>query len=101
MKKRGFKTSFLLMLRHVGMLCKKPVVEPKRRIRVAKTIYPNGYAEMRPIDSEIHVFLENKKSVFPNCRYDVEARRCSCGVMGVDQFAAEGCSLKNSKTRQK
>lgn len=100
MKKRGFKTSFLLMLRHAGMLCKKPV-EPKRRIRVARTVYPNGYSEMRPIDAEIHVFLQNKKAAFPECRYDVEARRCSCGVMGADLFAAEGCSVKKTfKTKK-
>lgn len=99
MKKRGLKTSFLLMLRHAGMLCKKPV-EPKKRIRVARTVYPNGYSEMRPIDAEIHVFLQNKKAVSPSCRFDVEARRCSCGVMGVDQFAAEGCPSNKTKTKK-
>ena len=98
MRKRGLKTSFLLMLRHAGMLCKKSV-EPKKRIRVARTVYPNGYSEMRPIDAEIHVFLENKKAVSSNCRFDIEARRCSCGVMGVELFAAEGCPSNKSKTR--
>lgn len=99
MKKRGFKTSFLLMLRRAGLLCKKPV-QTRKRIRVAKTIYPNGYAEMRPIDAEIHVFLQNKKAVSPNCRFDVEARRCSCGVMGAELFAAEGCPSNKSKTKK-
>lgn len=98
MKKRGFKTSFLLMLRHAGMLCKKPV-PITRRIRVARTVYPNGYSEITPIDSEVHVFLETKKSVFTNCQYDVEARRCSCGVVGVEQFAADGCSKSKLKTK--
>jgi hypothetical protein len=100
MRKRDFKTSFLLMLRHAGMLCKKPV-EPKRKIRVSHTVYPNGNQEIRPIDAEIHVFLQNKKAAFPECRFDIESRRCTCGVMGIDQFAAEGCSVKKSfKTKK-
>ena len=89
--KRDFKTRLKLMLRHMGMLCKKPVPE-KHRIRIAYTIYPEG--RERPIDAERAVWVENKKSANKSCKFDVDKRRCECGVGSIDQFAHTGCPTK-------
>ena len=69
-RKRNVRTRVLLMLRQLGMLCKKPV-EHKQRIRIQHTVYPEGY--VNPLDSQRHVWLMNKKSIlsgrerhFPN-----------------------------------
>jgi len=39
--KRNFKTTILRALRRIGWLCKKPV-QPANRIRISKTINPDG-----------------------------------------------------------
>ena len=109
-RKRNFKTWCLLSLRRVGMLCKKPV-EPKPRIRVAKTIHPDGTVDIlparvqskdivnvTPMKSEVHVWIENKKSAFKNCRFDSESGSCECGV-DLDDFASSGCSKSKRKTK--
>tara|TARA_R110000751_G_scaffold28319_1_gene73908 strand:+ start:341 stop:532 length:192 start_codon:yes stop_codon:yes gene_type:complete len=45
MKKRSVKTKLLIQLRRLGMLCKKQTPH-KDRIRISKTIYPNGVKQM-------------------------------------------------------
>jgi hypothetical protein len=71
-RKRNVKTSFLLFLRSIGMLCKKSVSSAKG-LRISKSIMPDG-AEIvhneRPdeppkniddLDSQIHVYHEIRK----------------------------------------
>ena len=109
-RKRNITTSFLLSLRRVGMLCKTPV-EPTPRIRVTKTVHPDGTVDIlparvqskdiintTPMKSEVHVWIENKKSALKNCQFDSETSTCPCGV-DLDDFASSGCSKSKRKTK--
>ena len=109
-RKRNITTSFLLALRRVGMLCKTPV-EPTPRIRVTKTVHPDGTVDIlparvqskdiintTPMKSEVHVWIENKKSALKNCQFDSETSLCPCGV-DLDDFASSGCSKSKRKTK--
>ena len=69
--KRGMRTRLLGALRRIGWLCKK-TTSPKHRVRISKTIYPDGSVEEHGIitkapenkhsfESEIHVYNEIKK----------------------------------------
>ena len=93
-RKRNLSTKFLLALRHVGMLCKKPV-EPKTGIKISHTVYPDGY--ISPVDSARHVWLENKKSGIKNCEFDIDAGKCEhCGIT-VDGFSRGECTKRKVK----
>lgn len=71
--KRNFKTSILRTLRRIGWLCKKPV-EPTNRIRISKTINPDGSTtthgrvQKQPIregstfETELHIWNEIHKN---------------------------------------
>lgn len=83
-RKRNLTTSFLLMLRHLGMLC-KPRREEPRRIRIASTTYPED--RMTPIQAEQHVWIQNKLKARVNCQFDSVTRTCPCGVNSIDEFA--------------
>ncbi len=68
------KARFQSFLRRLGLLCKKPV-EPTKRIRISKTINPDGSTthheritkqplfEGNTFDSELHIYNEIKKTV--------------------------------------
>jgi len=83
-RKRNFTTSFLLLLRHLGMLC-KPKREEPRRLRIASTTYPDD--RMTPIQAEQHNWIESKKKARPNCQFDSVTRTCPCGIKSIEQFA--------------
>ena len=94
LRKRNLSTKFLLALRHVGMLCKKPA-EPKTGIKISHTVYPDGY--ISPVDSARHVWLENKKSGIKNCEFDIDAGKCEhCGIT-VDGFSRGECTKRKVK----
>jgi hypothetical protein len=71
------KTRFKSFLRRVGLLCKKPTELPKR-IRISKTINPDGSTiqherltkqplyEGSTFESELHIYNEIKKTVKKN-----------------------------------
>jgi hypothetical protein len=84
-RKRNFKTSFLLMLRHLGMLC-KPQRQEVPRLRIARTVWPES--RMSAIDSEQHVWIQNKLKGRLDCQFDSITRTCACGVDTIDQFAS-------------
>jgi hypothetical protein len=77
MTKKRLKYRILSYLRSINMLCKKPKESPKR-IRVSKTVYPDGEIvehgkiEKLPenkhsFESELHVWREiHKETVKPN-----------------------------------
>jgi hypothetical protein len=77
MTNKRLQSRFKLFLRKTGMLCKKPI-EPSKRVRVSKTVYPNGEIvehgkiEKLPenkhsFESELHVWKEiHKETVKPN-----------------------------------
>ena len=68
------KTRFKSFLRRLGLLCKKPT-EPSKRIRISKTINPDGSTtyherlteqplfEGNTFESELHIYNEIMKSV--------------------------------------
>lgn len=68
------KTRFKSFLRRLGLLCKKPTT-PSKRIRISKTINPDGSTthherlteqplfEGNTFESELHIYNEIMKSV--------------------------------------
>jgi hypothetical protein len=72
--KKKVKTRFKSFLRRLGLLCKKPTT-PSKRIRISKTINPDGTTtqhekldkqplyEGNTFESELHIYNEIKKSV--------------------------------------
>lgn len=83
-RKRNFKTSFLLLLRHLGMLCKPKRQEPQR-LRIASTVYPKD--RITPIEAEQHNWIESKKKARVNCQFDSTTRTCPCGISSIEEFA--------------
>jgi len=88
MTKKRLKYKLLGHLRNLGMLCKKPI-EPKKRLRISHTIYPDN--RMSPIDVERAVWVENKKKALKNCMFDTNTNTCKCGIKSIDDFAAKKC----------
>lgn len=103
-RKRNIKTYLYLLLRHCGMLCRKPG-KITRRIRVAKTIHPDGstthydeYLAKIPenkfsLQSEVGAFLATKKLSKPNCKFDITLQLCSCGK-NLNEFVNTACNNK-------
>jgi hypothetical protein len=68
------KTKFKSFLRRLGLLCKRPT-EPSKRIRISKTLWPDGSTteheriNEQPLytgntfESELHIYNEIKKTV--------------------------------------
>jgi hypothetical protein len=75
--RKKVKSKFKLFLRSLGMLCKKPS-EPSKRIRISKTLNPDGSViqhdrlteqplfEGDTFESELHIYNEIKNSVKKN-----------------------------------
>jgi hypothetical protein len=45
------------------------------------------------IESEIHVYLEEKKLSNPNCKFDTNAKTCICGKT-MEEFLIGQCRNK-------
>ena len=88
MTKKRLKYRVFSFLRDLGMLCKKPI-EPKKRLRVAHTIYPDR--RVSPIDAERAVWVENKKKALKGCMFNTDTNTCKCGLKSIDDFAYRGC----------
>jgi hypothetical protein len=70
--KRNFKAKAMLALRSIGLLCKRPA-PPTHRIRISKTINPDGTVtehnklteqplfEGNTFDTELHIWKEIHK----------------------------------------
>jgi hypothetical protein len=75
--RKKVKSKFKLFLRSLGMICKKPT-EPTKRVRISKTINPDGSViqherltsqplyEGNTFESELHIYNEIKKTVKKN-----------------------------------
>jgi len=95
------KAQFKLLLRRLGLLCKEPT-KRTRCLKISHTLNPDGTITIydQPIfslpentygiESEIHVFLEEKKSVNPGCKFDTNAKTCVCGKT-LETFVAGQC----------
>jgi hypothetical protein len=90
-RKRNVATSFLLALRHVGMLCKKPRSH-KYEIRVQSTVYPD--VRVSPIEAEQNTWILNKMTTRPGCKFNPDTRTCVCGIKTIDEFAVKCNSNK-------
>ena len=62
--KRQIRTRLLKALRRIGLLCKKTAT-PKHRIRISKTVFPDGTTEEHGIItvSYTHLTLPTKRIV--------------------------------------
>lgn len=97
-RKRNVRTRVLLMLRQLGMLCKKPVeYKHPQKPRIQHTVYPEGY--VNPFDSQRHVWLMNKKSGIRNCEFDLVTKTCSACNLDVDAFANGDCHKRKIKIK--
>lgn len=81
-RKRNITTSFLLLLRKVGMLCKKPTPY-KPTIRIQRSVDMDGESInhkdlmfAKNILSGIHSEGKDKKM----CHYDFRTHTCRCGI---------------------
>jgi len=98
------KNQFKLFLRRLGFLCKKPT-KTTRRLRVAKTLNPDGTIteydspifqmpeNAYGIESEVHVFLEEKKLANLNCKFNTNSKTCVCGKT-MEDFLMNRCINK-------
>ncbi len=89
-RKRNLETRIFLILRRLGYLCKKPKA-PERRLRISQTINADGtitvydtYPKEVPVNvhslnSEINVYLQERKLARPNCKFDTNSMSCPCG----------------------
>ena len=103
--KKKTKNQFKLLLRRLGFLCKKPR-NPITPLRISKTLNPDGTITVydSPIfqipentyslESEIHVYLEEKKFANPGCKFDTNAKTCVCGKT-MEEFLMNKC-IKNN-----
>jgi len=89
--KRNLKTHFLLFLRRNGFLCKISKPKPLKKLLISHTVYPDK--TLSPLDTEVYIYLQTKKSSYRNCEFDVLSRTCVCGV-SLDKFGANGCPNK-------
>lgn len=83
-RKRNFKTSFLLLLRRLGMLCKIPRKETPK-LRIARTVYPENRTSS--IEAEQHVWVQTRLMSKPKCQFNADTMSCSCGVKSIEEFA--------------
>lgn len=94
-RKRNIKTSFLLLLRKVGMLCKKP--QPfKPQLKIQKSVNAMGedishkdlmYA--KNVLQGIHPTGKDKKM----CHYNFRTHTCRCGMTLEKLKQKENCPL--------
>ena len=83
-RKRNFETTFLLLLRRFGMLCKIPRKE-KPQLRIARTVYPDR--SVTSIEAEQHVWIQTKLMSRSKCQYNADTRSCVCGAKTIEEFA--------------
>lgn len=98
-KKKYLKGKLMLMLRKWGMLC-KTTHPKKRRLHISKTLLADGsmveYKQPplrdeipkneRSIDSEVHMWVEWKKTYNASCKFNTDTMSCVCGKT-IEQFA--------------
>lgn len=103
-RKRNFQTKLYLALRQLGMLCKKPRQEP-RKLRLSMTVHADGSitkydgpidavpANTHSLQSQIGVFLADKKVSKSGCKFDVSSQACVCGH-SLNDFLTKTCNNK-------
>jgi hypothetical protein len=96
------KAQFKLFLRRLGLLCKAPK-KITRTLKISHTLNPDGTITVYDspifqlpensygIESEIHVFLEEKKLANPGCKFDTNTKTCVCGKT-IKEFSIGRCT---------
>jgi len=102
------KTRLKLFLRRLGFLCKKPT-KITRSLKISHTINTDGTITKydSPIfklpentysfESELHVYLEEKKLANPKCQFDTNTKTCVCGKT-IEDFSTSKC-IKSNKSK--
>ena len=103
-RRRNFQTKLYLVLRHMGMLCKPKRPEPKK-LRLSMTVHADGSitkyngpidavpANTHSLQSQIGVFLADKKVSKLDCKFDVSSQTCVCGH-SLNDFLTKTCNNK-------
>lgn len=90
-RKRNLQTRIFLLMRRLGMLCKKPRPS-KPVIRIQSTVHAHETADVTGVAR--FVFLQNKLTTRPGCKFDPVIEKCECG-RSVDEFLKETkCNAK-------
>jgi hypothetical protein len=102
---KKIKSKLKLMLRSMGFLCNKNSKPKKIKIRISRSINVDGTVteytsplERIPVNefslqSEITVFLADKKIARPECKFNIETQNCECGH-SVNDFLLTPCNTK-------
>jgi len=90
-RKRNLQTRIFLLMRRLGMLCKKSI-QPKPVIRIQSTVH--AHQDTGITDVARFIFLQNKLTTRPDCKFDPVIEKCECG-RSVDEFLKETkCNAK-------
>jgi len=82
---RTVKNKMLIGLRKMGFIKKKISMKPMG----VKIVI--GYdTKVSIIESQQHVFIQNKLSVRKNCNFDVNTKTCKCGA-NLEEFLIRRC----------
>lgn len=89
MRKRNLVTKFFIVLRKLGMLCKKPQYK-KPVVKISRTVYPDEH--LSETDVARHIFIESRKLIHKNCEMNGKKGVCDkCGAT-IDSFLEKGCN---------
>ena len=82
---RTLKNKMLIGLRRFGFIKKDRIIKPMK-VRTIMNYEP--YSSF--IESQQHVFIQNKLSVRKNCSFDVNTKTCKCGA-NLEEFLVRRC----------
>jgi len=111
MTTKRLKYQLLSHLRALGLTCHK-TPKPPKGIRISRTLCPDGTTiehltppkfipeNVNSIESEIHVFLEDKKLSNPKCEFDSNKKSCVCGK-SLDDFLKNRTNDCHKKIKNK
>jgi len=82
---RTLKNKMLIGFRKFGLIKKKKFMRP---MKVRTIINYEPYSSN--IESQQHVYIQNKLSVRKNCSFDVNTKTCKCGA-NLEEFLVRRC----------
>lgn len=82
---RTLKNKMLIGLRRFGFIKKDRIIKPMK-VRTIMNYEPYS----SNIESQQHVYIQNKLSVKPKCKFDVDSRSCECGA-NLEEFLIRRC----------
>lgn len=82
---RTIKNKMLIGFRKMGFIKKKKYMKPMK-VRTVMDYDPST----SNIESQQHVYIQNKLSVRKNCNFDVNTKTCKCGA-NLEEFLIRSC----------